>query len=195
MGRRVPAWIPVLVVLAIAAISVEAAEEKKPPFELPITEKWSQLIPDGLSMKFFHGKWNYISRGHGIPVDVTAEAFVNMAAPEDAPYRSKPHRVLYEARNYVLIARLIRSENSAWTGFRVLTLQSRTDDPFSEFVDMFEFSCTDPSMKGGDHAFSWTRERLLKVLATSRWCALDIDLDRASLGLHWSFVSYVRRVD
>ncbi len=194
MGRRVPAWIPVLVALAIAAMPVRAAEEE-PPFELPVDETWSQFIPDGLGMKFFHGKWDYLDRGGSFPVEVTAEALVNLAAPKDAPHRTRVYRVLHEARNYVLIAELMRGTKRTWTDFVVLTLRRReSEDPYSVYAPMIEFSCGLPFMKDSAQAFRWPREKLMELFRSQ--CPVEADLDSLFvLGERWAGARYRRRFD
>ena len=181
--------------LTASPASAPAAEREEPPFELPIDETWSQLIPDGLGMKFFHGKWDYLDRGGSFPVEVTAEALVNLAAPKDAPHRTRVYRVLHEARNYVLIAELMRGTKRTWTDFVVLTLRRReSEDPYSVYAPMIEFSCGLPFMKDSAQAFRWPREKLMELFRSQ--CPVEVNLqDRSSLGEGWSRFYYQRRED
>lgn len=167
-----------------------ATEQEDQPFELPVSQMWSQVIPDGLGMKFFEGHWEYIGRGGMIPIDVTAEAFVNLLKDESSPYRNSPYRVLYEARNYVLIAELLRDTDSAWTNFVVLTLRSRSlDDPY---INMIYFYCGDPFMKDADKAFHWPKAKLMELFRSQ--CPVEVDLKKHSrLGEGWTWARYQRR--
>jgi hypothetical protein len=60
------------------------------------------------------------------------------------------------------------------------------DDPYSKYANMLHRYCNDPSMEGGDHAFSWSRKRLLKVFKSSGCFKPD---DR-KLFLHFSGGGY-----
>ena len=180
------------VVGALVAGPLAAAGDIPPPFEL--SDGYSQRsIPKGLGMRFFEGKWYYIGRGGMLPTTVTDKAFINEASGS-----VKPYRVLVEARNYVLLARLLRpnmrtSPNIPWTSFVVLTLaHDKGEDPYSVYANMIYHYCRDENMRGGDHAFSWSKEKLMRVFKNS--CLAGIDpKDKFPFGDGWSGSRYQRR--
>ena len=168
------------------------AGDMPPPFELPDGDM-QRPIPKGLGMRFFEGKWEYVDRSGGFPVTVTDKAFIN-----ESRGTVSPHRVLVEARNYVLLADLERPDfegqvNIPWTSFVVLTLgHSKGEDPYSVYANMNYHYCKHESMDGGDHAFSWSREKLMRVFRAS--CLAGIDpKDKFPFGGSWSRMRFQRR--
>ena len=143
-----------LLVIVVLGMASAKAGDASPPFELPDGDM-QRPIPKGQGMKFFEGKWEYVDRSGGFPVTVTDKAFINESRGTVEPYR-----ILVEARNYVLLAVLVRPDfegqaNIPWTNFEMLKL--------SAYGGMNNYYCRDESMRGGDHAFSWSRERLMRV--------------------------------
>jgi len=168
------------------------AGDTPPPFELPVVRN-SQVIPKGLGMQFFQDEWEYVDSSGGFPVTVTDKAFINEASGFEDPYR-----VLVEARNYVLLAVLVgtgykNSPNIYWTNFAVLTLSHhKGGDPYSKYGFLRYHSCNDESMDGGDHAFSWSKEKLMRVFKNS--CLAGINpKDDLPFGEGWSRSHYQRR--
>jgi len=147
-----------LLVAMVLSMAPAKAGDVPPPFELPDGDM-QVPIPKGQGMRFFEGKWEYVDRSGGFPVTVTDKAFIN-----ESRGTAEPYRVLVEARNYVLLAVLVRPDfegqaNIPWTNFEMLTL--------STYGGMNYYFCRDESMRGGDHAFSWSREKLMRVFRAS----------------------------
>ena len=181
-----------LLVAMVFGMTTAKAGNMPPPFELP--DGYSQRpIPQGLGMRFFQGKWDYIGRGGMLPTTVTNKAFIYEASGGIRPYR-----VLVETRNYVLLASLLTpnmrtTPNIPWTNFVVLTLaHGKGEDPYSVYANMIYHSCGHESMDGGDHAFSWSKEKLMRVFRAS--CLAGIDpKDKFPFGAGWSGSRYQRR--
>ncbi len=123
-----------------------------------------------------------------LPFTVTDKAFIN-----DSNRTAAPYRVLAEASNYVLLAKLIGSNSSdpsrtPWTRFVVLTTSGS---------NMNYHSCGAMSMDDGDHAFQWTREKLLAVFRTSCFVSIKPDarfpFGSSETGPGWSHWRYQRR--
>lgn len=157
MGGRMRMF-GLLLVTMVLCVTPAKAGNAPPPFELPDGDM-QRAIPKGEGMRFFEGKWEYVGRGGGFPVTVTDKAFINESRGTVEPYR-----VLVEARNYVLLAVLVRPDfegqaNIPWTNFEMLTL--------SAYGGMNYYTCNHESMDGGDHAFSWSREKLMRVFKAS----------------------------
>lgn len=154
-------------VVGVLGIAPAVAEDMPPPFEL--SDDFSRRsIPKGLGMRFFEGKWFYIGSGFMLPMTVTDKAFVN-----DDTGVVEPYRVLVEARNYVLLAVLVQpyvkgEHRIPWTNFAVLTLRhDKGENPYSVYANMAYHSCNHESMDGGDHALSWSKEKLMRVFRDS----------------------------
>jgi hypothetical protein len=155
-----------IVVACLSSEPLGAAENVDPPFDLPVT-RLQQIIPDNDGMAFFYGNWRNL-RSNALPaITVSPDAFITWGSYTD------PYRVLFEAKNYVLVAELVRPDpetnpDSVWTEFVVITLShSDGDGPYSKYANMCHHYCNDRSMDGGDHAFSWSRKRLLEVFKSS----------------------------
>jgi hypothetical protein len=165
MRRIIGAFL--IVVACLSPWSLVVAEDMDSPFALPVND-FRQTIPDGDGMAFFYGNWRNLNRSGPRVMSVSPDAFIGWGSD------SYPYRVLYEAKNYVLVAELLRPYPKkkpvvAWTNFVVITLShSNGDDPYSKYASMRQYRCSDPSMDGGGHAFSWSRERLLEVFKSSR---------------------------
>lgn len=181
-----------LLVIVVFGMVPAKAEDIAPPFELPYGEM-QRPIPKGLGMRFFEGKWYYIGRGGMLPETVTGKAFIGQA-----PGFEETYRVLLEARNYVLLAVLMRTNfkgeaNIPWTNFVVLTLvHSKGEDPYSVYANMNRYSCNHVSMDGGDHAFSWSREKLIQVFKDSFLAGIN-PKEKFPFGEGWSRTRYQRR--
>lgn len=180
-GDQMRVLVLLLVIVVFAMVPVKASVASR-PFELPDGDM-HRPIPEGQGMKFFQEKWEYVDRSGGFPVTVTDKAFVN-----ENRGTTRPYRILVEARNYVLLAVLLRPDfeglaNIPWTNFVVLTLSNG---------DMIYHYCRDERMRGGDHAFSWSREKLMTVFRAS--CLADIDpKDKFSFRGRWGWGRYQRR--
>lgn len=177
-----------LVVVVLGTAPAKAGEAP-PPFELPVVRN-SQTIPQGLGIRFFQGEWEYVGRSGGFHVTVTDKAFINQVSGI-----AKPYRVLVEARNYVLLALLMRTNfktfpNIPWTNFVVLTLSHyEGGDPYSKYGFMRYHSCNDESMDGGEHAFSWSKEKLMRIFRAS--CLAGIaPKDKLPFGEGWTRSHY-----
>ncbi len=174
------------------ASRLAAAVEEKPPFELPVNEMWSQVIPGGQGMKFFQGEWDYIGRGGMIRVTVTPKAFVSKYDNGTEKGFRKTYRIMYEASNYVLLATLAQPEyetnpGHAWTGFAVLTL--RSDGNGDRYIQMIYFYCGLPFMNETVKAFHWPKARLMELFESK--CPVVIDPDDLSwFGEGWSHIYY-----
>ena len=172
-----------LLVIVVFGMSPAKAGDAPPPFELPDSDM-QRPIPKGQGMRFFEGKWEYVDRSGGFPVTVTDKAFINESRGTVEPYR-----ILVEARNYVLLADLVRPDfegqaNIPWTSFGMLTL--------SAYGGMNYYYCNHESMDGGDHAFSWSREKLMRVFKNS--CLAGIaPKDKFPFGEGWIRSQYQRR--
>ena len=172
-----------LLVVVVLGMAAAKASDTSLPFELPDNDM-RQTIPENLGMRFFEGKWYYIGRGFMLPETVTDKAFVN----EDSGV-AEPYRVLVEARNYVLLAALVQPSIKGkleipWTNFAVLTL--------SDYGNMVYHYCRDESMRGGDHALSWSKEKLMRVFKDS--CLAGIDpKNKFPFREGWSGSRYQRR--
>lgn len=185
-------FIKLLLVVMVLGMAPAKAENTPPPFELPVVRN-SQVIPKGLGMQFFQGEWEYVDSSGGFPVTVTDKAFTGQA-----PGFEETYRVLVEARNYVLLAVLIRTNfktfsNVPWTNFVALTLSHyEGGDPYSKYGFMRYHSCRDESMRGGEHAFSWPKKKLMRVFKDS--CLAGIDpKDKFPFGEGWTRSHYQRR--
>mgnify|MGYP006439095737 CR=1 FL=1 len=183
-----------IVVIALSPEPLGAAEDTDPPFALPVT-RLQQIIPNNDGMAFFYGNWDGLTSGTVREMTVSPDAFITWGGDTD------PYRVLYEARNYVLVVELVRpypeaKPEVAWTNFMVITLSHLNgDDPYSKYANMVHHHCNDPSMDDGDHAFSWSRERLIEVFKSSKCLRLIRPDDKFPfLGFPGSGARYQRRI-
>jgi len=175
--------IRLLLVIVAFSMAPAKAGDAPPPFELP-DGRMQQPIPKDQGMWFFEGKWEYVDRSGGFPVTVTDKAFIN-----DSRGTARPYRILVEARNYVLLAVLVRPDfegqaNIPWTSFEALTS--------SGYNYMNNHSCNDESMDGGDHAFSWPREKLMRVFQANCFAGIA-PKDRFPFSKGWSRWKHQRR--
>jgi len=146
------------VVIAALVAGPFAAAGEDPPFRLPLDRV--PAIPYGLGMKFFYGEWEPSGRSGGGTMTVKPGEYTHAAEGDITPYR-----VLYEGKNFVLTVVLNRF-TSTWTGFEVFNLQpvyENNPDPFDSSLNIWY--CEDFSIKAGDTAFHWSRERLLDEFA------------------------------
>lgn len=172
------------------------ADTAPPPFELQDGYD-SQLIPEGLGMRFFHGRWNSIGRGGFIATTVTGKIFLNVDANYETPYR-----VLVEAPRYVLLAVLMAPSKDGfikipWTDFVVLTLRGHKGrDPYDVASNMIYNICDHESpefIDGGAQAFSWPSEKLIQVFKKSP-CFRGIDpTNREPFRDSWGSIRFQRR--
>ena len=172
-----------LLVIVVFGMAPAKAGDALPPFELPDGDMQIP-IPKGQGMRFFEGKWEYVDRSGGFPVTVTDKAFIN-----ESRGGVRPYRILVEARNYILLAVLVRPDfegqaNIPWTNFEMLTL--------SAYGGMNNYYCRDESMRGGDHAFSWPREKLMRVFRASCLSG-TVSKYGFPFGKGWSRSKYQRR--
>jgi hypothetical protein len=90
-----------IVVACLSSEPLGAAENVDPPFVLPVTDM-QQIIPNDDGMAFFYGNWRGLNSGTVRAMSVSPDAFIVWGSD------SYPYRVLYEAKNYVLVAELLR---------------------------------------------------------------------------------------
>ena len=172
-----------LLVVVVLGMAPANAGDAPPPFELPDGDM-QRPIPKSQGMRFFEGKWEYVDRSGGFPVTVTDKEFINESRGSVIPYR-----ILVEAPNYVLLAVLMRPDfegqaNIPWTSFEMLTL--------SAYGGMNNYYCNHESMDGGDHAFSWSREKLMRVFRAS-YLSGTVSKYGFPFGKGWSGSRYQRR--
>jgi hypothetical protein len=152
-------------ILFVGSIS-EAQEE--PPFQIPLDTY--PAIPHNLGMKFFAASWEPGGSMGGGTMVISEDVLTYMGSGDVVPYR-----VLYEGQNYVLTVTLNRYATT-WSSFDVFALNpwfKGDTDPYG--YALMQWYCSDPSMKGGDHAFSWPREKLIETF-TSR-CGKEFGAD------------------
>lgn len=171
--------------LLVLSAGPVAAQDAAFMFRLPLDR--FPVIPHERGVTFFYGEWEPAGRSGGGVRTVSDGKIVVKDTGAVTPFR-----VLSAGKNFVLLTSLIRYE-TVWTNFTIFVLQSdSTSDPNDS--NMITWYCNDSSMDGGEHAFAWSKQRLLNLFAVT--CGKSIGKSETWwFGQGWSAIRYARPVN